>query len=487
MLQLIDVAGGPTLADYEAHVVLAPMVAKMRARGREAAPRLRGRKVWMVSSTAAGGGVAEMMPRVVAILRELGVDARWAVIGSDEHRFFSVTKHLHEMIHGTGDPVLDETERAVYEAVSLANAEVLAEHLAPNDIVVAHDPQPAGSVALLREKRDIRAVWRSHIGWDDENAQTRAAWSFLSRWLAPYDRVVFSVADYVPAALRDRASIIAPAIDPLSHKNRDLHVHKLTGVLVAADLVPASHPQISPPFEKCALRLSPDGSFVRATHPEDLGLLFRPIVTEVSRFDRLKGFIPLLHGFVRAKELAHRRAVGMDPRQLLRMQAVRLVLAGPDPRGVADDPDGAKVLDELSAAWRSVHPDVQRDIAVLVLPMASLKENALMVNAIQRCSTIIVQNSLREGFGLTATEAMWKGRPVLGTRAAGLRAQIRPGIEGDLVSDPEDPAEIAEKLTAMLASPKDRDTWGDNARRRVADELLVFTQVTRWLDVLETL
>jgi trehalose synthase len=151
---------------------------------------------------------------------------------------------------------------------------------------------------------------------------------------------------------------------------------------------------------------------------------------------------------------------------------------------VRDDPEGQEVLDELCAAWRAVHADIQRDVAVLVLPMSSRKENALMVNAIQRCSTLVAQCSLREGFGLTAAEAMWKGVPVLGTSAAGLRAQIRPGVDGDLVDDPEDEEEIAAKLDAMLADAKARETWSDNARRRVAEEFLVFAQVQRWLDTL---
>jgi len=484
MLQLVDVPSGPTLSDYAAHLHLAPLVGALRERAEKARPALDGRTVWMVSSTATGGGVAEMMPRLVAILEELGVRTRWAVIGSDQERFFTLTKRLHNLLHGAGDPALDGTDTAVYEAVSLANEEMLAEHVRPGDVVVAHDPQPAGGVALLRQKREVRAIWRCHIGWDRENAQTRAAWGFLSRWLDPYDRAIFSVGAYVPDSLRDRARIIPPAIDPLSHKNRDLHVHKLTGVLVAAELVPAFHPQVAPTFAVPARRLQPDGSFAAGTHPEDLGLLFRPVVTQVSRFDRLKGFLPLLRGFARLKQTTHERGSAIEPRHLARLQTLRLVLAGPDPRGVRDDPEGQEVLDELCAAWRAVHPDIQRDVAVLVLPMSSRKENALMVNAIQRCSTLVAQCSLREGFGLTAAEAMWKGVPVLGTSAAGLRAQIRPGVDGDLVDDPEDEEEIAAKLDAMLADAKARETWSDNARRRVAEEFLVFAQVQRWLDTL---
>ena len=487
MLELVDVREGPTLDDYSAHVHLTPFVAAVRERAREVASGLRGRTVWMVSSTATGGGVAEMMPRVIAMLRELGLDARWVVIGSDEERFFALTKRLHNAIHGAGEGGFDETDAAVYEAVSFANMELLAEHVKPNDVVVAHDPQPAGGVAMLARKLDLRTVWRCHIGWDETNAQTQAAWAFLTPWLEGYARAVFSVPDYVPAFLRDRATIIPPGIDPLSHKNRELPVQKLAGILVASELLASTHPQVAPPFRAPAQRLQPDGSFAAATHPDDIGLLFRPHVTQISRFDRLKGFAQLLRGFVRLKESTHERGSALDARMLGRLQALRLVLAGPDPRGVRDDPEGNEVLEELCAEYRSVHPDIARDIAILVLPMTSRKENALMVNALQRCATVIVQCSLREGFGLTATEAMWKARPVLGTRAAGLRAQIRPGVDGDLVDDPDDPDAIAEKLEAILADPKRAETWADNARRRVATEFLVFAQVTRWLDLFATL
>lgn len=128
---------------------------------------------------------------------------------------------------------------------------------------------------------------------------------------------------------------------------------------------------------------------------------------------------------------------------------------------------------------------VQRDVAVLALPLASRKENALMVNVLQSCSSIVAQNSIEEGFGLTATEAMYKGVAVLGTHACGLRQQIRHQIDGHLVQDARDPDEIAAALDAMLADPKLRDLYGRNAQRRVHEEFLIFAQLRRWLSVLE--
>lgn len=480
----MDIPPGPSLDDYAAHLHLAPLVQGLRDQARPLAARLRGRTVWMVNSTATGGGVAEMLPRLVSTLGELGVRTRWIVMGSDEHRFFSLTKRLHNLIHGAGEARIDDTDRAVYDAVSLANHEMLAEHVAPGDVVVAHDPQPAGAVAILRKRFPIEAIWRCHIGLDREDERTRLAWSFLEPWLEPYDRAVFSVQAYVPPFLRERAVVIPPAIDPLSHKNRELNIHKLTGVLAASCLLPQAHPQISEPFSQPAHRLQPDGTFAPALEPEDLGLLYRPIVTQVSRFDRLKGFLPLLRGFARLRALGAEHGHRLPERDRKRLEIVRLVLAGPDPRGVRDDPEGEEVLEELCSAWRELSPRLQQDIAILVLPMVSRKENALMVNALQRCSTVVAQCSLREGFGLTATEAMWKGCPVLVTHAAGLRAQVRPGIDGALVHDPEDAEELAIALGFMLTAAKQRTIWGKNGQRRVADEFLIFSQVRRWLELL---
>lgn len=163
---------------------------------------------------------------------------------------------------------------------------------------------------------------------------------------------------------------------------------------------------------------------------------------------------------------------------------VRLVLAGPDPASISDDPEGKEVLEELCATYRELPPELQRDVVILSLPMDSAKENALMVNAIQRCSSVVAQNSLREGFGLTATEAMWKHVPVLGTHAGGLRTQIRDQVDGVLVNNPEDREEVAAALGAMLGDHAFRDKLGRSAQRRVYQEFLVFTQIRHILEVL---
>ncbi|GIX50383.1 MAG: hypothetical protein KatS3mg132_577 [Limisphaera sp.] len=160
---------------------------------------------------------------------------------------------------------------------------------------------------------------------------------------------------------------------------------------------------------------------------------------------------------------------------------MRLVLAGPDPDSIQDDPEGVEVLQELCARYRELPPECQRDIVILSLPMDSRKLNALIVNALQRSSVVVVQNSLREGFGLTVTEAMWKGVPVLASSACGLRQQVRDGVDGRMVSEPTNPDEIAAVLDDMMQQPPALERWGRNAQLRVYNEFLVFAQLSRWL------
>ena len=484
MISLVDVDAHTTLEDYAANASLARPVEDLQSAAPPMVDALEDRTVWMVNSTAQGGGVAEMLPKVVAMLRELGVATEWAVIASDEERFFPLTKRIHNLLHGSGDPHFSDADRALYRSVSEQLAGEMQSLVDPGDVLVVHDPQPLGVGALLTDTMDLTALWRCHIGLDTTTPATEAAWDFLRPWTEPYDETVFSLADYVPDFLADRAAIIHPAIDPLSPKNRSFAVHEMTEILRRAQLVQAPHPTLEPDYATPAHRLQRDGSFAPAIRPADFGLLHRPIITQVSRWDRLKGFAPLLQGFARMKERSFAEHHDLDPEHRRRLSLARLVLAGPDPDSVQDDPEGQEVFAEICGLWHDLPPEVQRDVAVLTLPMASRETNALMVNVLQRCSSIVVQNSLREGFGLTVTEGMWKRAPILGTHAAGIREQVKDGEHGRLNPSPEDPEAVATTLHEMLASDEARSRWARNARRRVLDRYLVFTQVQRWLEVL---
>jgi trehalose synthase len=204
-------------------------------------------------------------------------------------------------------------------------------------------------------------------------------------------------------------------------------------------------------------------------------------VTQISRWDRLKGFLPLMRAFAALKQAPPGGGLTGDPLQHRRLELVRLVLAGPEPAGVADDPEAAGVLDEMRSAYALLPSAVQEDVALLLLPMHSPEQNALMVNALQRASTIVVQNSLREGFGLTLTEAMWKRVPVLSnSRACGPRQQVRDGLDGRLVRDPENETELRDAMIEMLADSDARQRWGRTAQRHVHDRFLVFAQLRSW-------
>jgi trehalose synthase len=376
-------------------------------------------------------------------------------------------------------------DRALYEEVSRANAEALMQYVRPNDVLLVHDPQPLGAGARVKRRHPgMRAIWRCHIGLEEDLPVTRAAWEFLRPYASVYDDAVFSVQEYVPGFLADRASVIHPSLDPLSHKNRELSLHKLVGILSDAALTEPHWPLVAPPWPEGARRLQADGRWATATIPEDIGLLARPIITQVSRWDRLKGFEPLMEAF-RALKLGLVSRPAHDLRHRRRLELVRLVLAGPDPSSIQDDPEGLLVLESLCKRYTRLEPDVREDVALLALPMGSRKANALMVNAVQSSSDIVAQNSLREGFGLTATEAMWKRKPVLGSaRACGLRLQVRDGVDGVLVSNPEDPEAIAEAMHHMLADEDQLETWGRNGQRRAYDEFLIFSELRRWLEML---
>lgn len=483
MAKIVDVPD-LTLDEYEEHLDLAPLVRRLRRVAGAIVPAFAGRTIWMVNSTARGGGVAEMLPAEVALLRDLGLAVEWVVIEADDPAFFSLTKRLHNLVHGEGEPGQPgDDERATFEAVNRRNAEWLRGRIRPGDVLVVHDPQPLPLAGILARDVPVLCIWRCHIGVDERNDRTRAAWEFLQPYTAPYRRTIFSAQEYIPEFLAERAIVMHPAIDPLTHKNRELSIHKLTCVLANSALSVNPGPVLNPPFRRPAERLLPAGSFAPANMVEDIGLLHRPIITQLSRWDRLKGFAPLMDAFSRLKERA-RRDGRLDPLHRRRLELVRLVLAGPDPDSIADDPEGMEVVAELREQYQSLDPTIQRDLAVLTLPMESRGENALMANAIQRTSSIVVQNSIREGFGLTVAEAMWKGIPVLSNRrAAGPRLQVRDGIDGCLIGDPQDPDELADALDAMLAAPEQRDRWGRSARRRAHGEFLVFGALERWLQV----
>ncbi len=480
-LRRVEVEPTATVEGYAAVAHLASAVHELKLEAKAVAERLAGRTVWMISSTAKGGGVAEMLPTIVSLLRDLGIRVEWLVIGASDPAFFELTKRIHNMIHGVGRPDLGQAERTLYERVNRENAESLRELVRPGDIVVVHDPQPLPIALQLSDTSGLQTVWRCHIGLDEENSATRAAWDFLSPYLDAYGAAVFSAPEYIPERLARRATVIYPGIDPLAAKNRELSLRGTVEIMCNGGMIDCPGPTVGDRYLGLAQRVMPDGTFAPASVADNLGLLTRPIVTQVSRWDRLKGFGPLLDAFALLKRSVHDGESSADPTHRRALDLVRLVLAGPDPSAIQDDPEAREVLDELRAAYRALPPWLQSDVAILLLPMHSLEENALMVNALQRASTIVVQNSLREGFGLTIAEAMWKRVPVLSnSRACGPRQQVRDGLDGCMVTDPEDRGALRDAMGDMLADPARLERWGYSAQRRVHEHFLVFDQLRAW-------
>ena len=437
------------------------------ARGREL---LDGRTLWNVNSTAHGGGVAEMLRSLIGYVRGVGVDARWITIGGNPE-FFGITKRLHNRLHGyagDGGP-LGEAERAVYELVAAEHAELLAQRVGPRDIVLLHDPQTAGMVGPLVEK-GVPVIWRAHIGLDVPNDRAREAWRFLIGYVEPADAYVFSRPAYTWEGLDEsKVTVIAPSIDAFSPKNHLMSFTAVTAVLRAAGLAADDHHHSRAIFERL------DGTVGRVEHEarvvEEHALrLDVPLVAQVSRWDRLKDPMGIVSAFaehVHADEEPH------------------LLLAGPDVTAVADDPEGAEVFEEVEAAWHGLPQRVRRRVHLALLPMDEADENAVMVNALQRRADVVVQKSLAEGFGLTVSEAMWKGRPVVASDVGGIQDQIEDGQTGYLV-EPTDLAAFADRVNRLLADPHDAERMGEAAQIRVRDLFLGPRHLGQYVGLLES-
>ena len=432
--------------------------------------------VWNVSSTAVSGGVAEMVRSLLAYARGAGVDARWAVIqGTPE--FFRITKRLHNAIHGSigdGSPI-GEPERRLFERVDAENAAALAPMVRPRDVVIVHDPQPAGMVPALLE-RGAYVAWRCHIGQDEVNEEVERGWRFLAPYLRGANAYVFSRAAYVPVKHLDasRALVIPPAIDPFSAKNQMLDERCVRAILKQAGLIESTAPRGLCTFVRedgTPGRVDRTADVVRhgAPPPETA-----PLVVQVSRWDRLKDPLGVLAGFARL--------------DTARVREAHLVLAGPSASGVSDDPEGASVLAAVIAAWRELPDGLRRRVQLASLPTIDVDENAAMVNALQRHATLIVQKSLHEGFGLTVTEAMWKARPVVASAVGGIQDQIEDGAQGLLLHDPTDLDAFAAAIARLLDNPEEARRMGERGHARVLerylglDSLLRYGSLIEWFD-----
>ena len=384
------------LADYE-EIVGREVIQEMYV----LAERVKNRRMQNINSTPVGGGVAEILTRMIPLLRELGIDATWDVIKGDQ-AFFSVTKAFHNALHGKKEEITDEMFE-VFRATTEANLEDMN---FSEDLVVVHDPQPAG---LIDRKREMGRhwMWRCHI---DVSAPDARVWDFLRPYVEQYDAAIFSMPDFAQR-LPIPQYMVAPSIDPLADKNKELSAAYVAGIL-----------------EKYGL------------DPE------RPIVTQISRFDRLKDPV----GVIAAYKMVKRR------------HDCQLVLAG---GGASDDPEGEEVLREVEQEAAG-----DRDIHILLLPPFS----DLEINALVRGSTVVLQKSIKEGFGLTVTEALWKRKPVIGGAVGGIKLQVIDGVTGFLVHSPEG---AAKRLAQLLSDRALSTKLGQNGYQHVKQNFLLTRHV----------
>jgi trehalose synthase len=381
---------------------------------RQLAKALNGAKTVHVNSTREGGGVAEILHRLVPLQRELGLDASWEVM-EGEVEFYECTKRFHNALQGNRIEVPESLIRA-YEATNRRNADILCSKLEDADFVFIHDPQPAPLLQFCHRRKG-KWIWRCHI---DVTHPYRPVWKYLRGFLEGYDATVWSLQSFVQPLPPD-AYLIAPSIDPLSEKNMELDPSEVNSVYSKYGLDPA-----------------------------------RPIVVQVSRFDRFKD--PL--GVIQAYRLARR------------FVPFQLVLAG---GGATDDPEGAAMLAEVRSAAAG-----DPDIHILLLPPDAHRT----INALQRVADIVLQKSTREGFGLTVTEAMWKGKPVIGGNTGGIRLQVIDHHTGFLVSTPEG---AALRIRYLLKRRNRLREMGRRARTFVLENFLVTRQVREYLTLMVAL
>jgi trehalose synthase len=431
---------------------------------------LAGRTIWNVNSTAAGGGVAEMLQVLVGYVQDLGIPIGWLVITGDAG-FFAITKRLHNQIHGSlcGSP-LGAAEAAHYAQILAANAVELRTRVVPGDVVLLHDPQTAGLAAPLAQV-GARVVWRCHIGVDWDNDATRAGWDFLRPHLAAAEAYVFSRREYVPPWIpAEKVWIIPPSIDPFSPKNQDLDADTVQAILARLGVLDGPAPAVPARFVRR------DGDMDTVTRPAVIVGEGRPgpddpVLVQVSRWDRLKDMAGVMRGFA---DYATPGGEGY------------LMLVGPSVKDVSDDPEGAAVYADCLLQWHELSPSVRARILLITLPLDDIDENAAMVNALQRHAAVIVQKSLAEGFGLTVSEGMWKGRPVIGSAVGGIIDQVGEGT-GILLPDPADLKAFGSAARLLLDDRDQAARMGKAAHAHVQEQYLGDVHLLRYARLLGTL
>ena len=366
------------------------------------AERLKGKVIQHINSTSVGGGVAEILNRMVPLLGELGVDSRWDLIKGGA-QFFDVTKKFHNALHGRPQDITDH-DLEIFMETTETNLGLMNTY---GDIVFIHDPQPIG---LIKKKSGNKWLWRCHI---DVSHPHQKVWDFLMSFIPGYDAAVFS-SPIFSQSLPIRQFLISPSIDPLSDKNKELSQDEIDAALEKYNIV------------------------------RD-----KPIITQISRFDRLKDPLGVIDAYLQVKKYID----------------CQLILAG----GTAtDDPEGVQVLAEVQEKANK-----DPDIHVLLLP-----QDDILINALQRASDVIIQKSLKEGFGLTVAEALWKAKPIVASHVGGISLQVKHKYSGLLCHSIEGAAFAIKQL---LNNPEYAKKLGENGREHIKNNFLLTRHLKEYM------
>ncbi|HWW68425.1 MAG TPA: adenylyl-sulfate kinase [Duganella sp.] len=410
------------------------------------------RCIWHINSTAFGGGVAEMLPHHICLLRELGFDARWLVFKPKEEQFFQFTKGVHNSLHDAAAAGLDEL-LPYYLAASKQGAAELEGIIRPDDVLVVHDPQPLCAVSQFLEAHPHPAIWRCHVGHPKRTPTVDNIWGLLEKYLRPFQRVVLSNKEYAFETSRP-IDIIQPSISPFSVKNRD---------------------HDGPPGRTLEHSVSFNG-YAFEPNPSLRDMLGSRYFLHVSRWDGLKGIDRTIAAFARFIT-----ATAVDEAGDL-----RLVIAGPDPVAVSDDPEGRECFDKCVALCSQLPEAVRRRVYLACISMEDNDANAEIVGRLQQGAHGVFQLSREEGFGLTTTEALFRGKPVVVSSAFGLKAQIGNGLNGVVLDEPDIEDKAAEMMRRLATAYGDFEEMARAARAKCLRSSTQISQMPKWYDAIQS-
>ena len=388
-----------------------PIVGKEKIdRLKELAKPLKGKKILNLNTTAYGGGVAELLKTQVALMQDLGLQVDWYVM-TPVPGFFDVTKIFHNNMQGHSGTVSDE-QKQIYLNASEINAGGIVENY---DFVMAHDPQPLAMIDYVTA-RTGKWIWRCHIDTSQPNPDT---WNFLYPYMQNYDAVVFTLDEFVKEGSEfNNLTFIPPSIDPLSPKNSDMAEEEVQNLMVSYNVDPT-----------------------------------RPLLVQISRFDPWKDPLGVIDVY---RNIKYSHSVkGIRGAQLVLVTSM-----------AHDDPEGWIIYDRV----------VRRAGEDFDLHVYTNYHNVgdVGVKAFQLAADVVLQKSLKEGFGLTVAEALWKGKPVIGGNVGGIKLQIKDGVNGFLVSSIQ---EATEKTLYLMKNPDVAKKMGETGKEIVREDFLCIREI----------